>query len=317
MTMLPILSTSFLALAAFLTPSIAQEELTTDALIATINYDDILAYEETLEGFAYSSPQRNRLIGTPGHDATIQYLFDTVSSFGGYDVYLQPFSTVSSSGNATLTVGGVDQGAEYFDLSPAGSTADTPIVAVPNLGCNASDFDPTAVGGNIALISRGECQFGLKSAYAGGAGAVGVVIYNNIPGNVSGGTLSEISRPEGPYPPSVSISQEAGQAILAAIQNGTIVSGTLDVDAVISNITTNNVIAQTKTGDPNNVLALGGHTDSVAAGPGINDDGSGTTGLLAIAAQLNKFTFTNAVRFGWWAAEEEGMLRQFPLIMHD
>lgn len=36
--------------------------------------------------------------------------------------------------------------------------------------------------------------------------------------------------------------------------------------------------------------------------------GSGTISLLEIAIQLTKFTVTNAVRFAWWAAEEEGLL---------
>ena len=282
--------------------------VTPEGLQATVNIDDLLAYEQQLEDFAYATPERNRLIGTPGHDNTINYLYDTVSQLGYYDVYRQPFSTISSSGNASLVIDDADQGAEYFDLSPSGSAIDTPFVAIPNLGCNASDFDPAVVTGKIALISRGTCQFGLKSALAGGAGATGVVIYNNAPGNVSGGTLSEPSRPEGPYPPSASISQEEGQAIVAAISGGTTVTGTLIVNAIISNITTQNVIAQSKIGDPHNVLVLGGHTDSVAAGPGINDDGSGTTGILDVAIGLTQFSVTNAVRFCWWAAEEEGLV---------
>ncbi|KAG8161227.1 hypothetical protein KVR01_009491 [Diaporthe batatas] len=71
-----------------------------------------------------------------------------------------------------------------------------------------------------------------------------------------------------------------------------------------------NVIAQTKGGDPNNVLQLGAHMDSVAAGPGINDNASGGIALLAIAYDLAKenYTVNNAVRFSWWSAEEEGLI---------
>jgi Zn-dependent M28 family amino/carboxypeptidase len=56
------------------------------------------------------------------------------------------------------------------------------------------------------------------------------------------------------------------------------------------------------------VIHLGAHSDSVAAGPGINDNGSGSIGILEVAIQLAKFTINNAVRFSWWAAEEEGLL---------
>jgi aminopeptidase Y len=53
---------------------------------------------------------------------------------------------------------------------------------------------------------------------------------------------------------------------------------------------------------------LGGHSDSVAAGPGINDDGSGTVTLLEVAARLAQYEVKNCVRFAWWAGEEEGLL---------
>jgi len=53
---------------------------------------------------------------------------------------------------------------------------------------------------------------------------------------------------------------------------------------------------------------LGGHSDSVDAGPGINDDGSGSMTLLEIATQLSKFEVNNCVRFAWWSGEEEGLL---------
>lgn len=53
---------------------------------------------------------------------------------------------------------------------------------------------------------------------------------------------------------------------------------------------------------------LGAHTDSVAAGPGINDDGSGTIGILEVAKHLAKYRVNNAVRFGFWSGEEEGDL---------
>lgn len=61
-----------------------------------------------------------------------------------------------------------------------------------------------------------------------------------------------------------------------------------------------NIIADTKRGDPEQVLVLGAHSDSVYAGPGINDDGSGTIGILETALQLAKYPTKNAVRFCFW-----------------
>ncbi len=68
------------------------------------------------------------------------------------------------------------------------------------------------------------------------------------------------------------------------------------------------MVAQTKGGDPNNVLVLTAHTDSVDAGPGINDNGSGSIGLLETAIQLANFSVKNAIRFVWVSAEEFGLL---------
>lgn len=68
------------------------------------------------------------------------------------------------------------------------------------------------------------------------------------------------------------------------------------------------MVAQTKGGDPNNVLVLTAHTDSVDAGPGINDNGSGSVGLLETALQLTQFSVQNAIRFVWVSAEEFGLL---------
>jgi Zn-dependent M28 family amino/carboxypeptidase len=72
------------------------------------------------------------------------------------------------------------------------------------------------------------------------------------------------------------------------------------------------VIAETKGGDKNNVLVVGAHLDSRPEGPGINDDGSGTAMLLAQAEAMAKNkhakNLRQKIRFGWWGAEEEGLI---------
>ena len=53
----------------------------------------------------------------------------------------------------------------------------------------------------------------------------------------------------------------------------------------------------------------GAHLDSVPEGPGINDDGSGVAAVLETAVQLgNSPHVHNAVRFGFWGAEELGLI---------
>jgi aminopeptidase S len=71
-----------------------------------------------------------------------------------------------------------------------------------------------------------------------------------------------------------------------------------------------NLIADWPGGDPNNVLMAGGHLDSVSAGPGINDNGSGSAGLLEVALTVARTNFQpqKHLRFGWWGAEELGLI---------
>jgi len=75
-------------------------------------------------------------------------------------------------------------------------------------------------------------------------------------------------------------------------------------------VPTMNIIAETTFGDPSAVVMLGAHLDSVLAGPGINDDGSGSASLLEVAIQYSSLFSTNSnkVRFAWWAAEESGLI---------
>jgi aminopeptidase S len=71
--------------------------------------------------------------------------------------------------------------------------------------------------------------------------------------------------------------------------------------------TLRNVIAQTNSGDPNSVVMIGAHLDSVEDGPGIVDNGSGVATLLEIASHLSSSApIRNAVRFAFFGSEEEG-----------
>lgn len=71
----------------------------------------------------------------------------------------------------------------------------------------------------------------------------------------------------------------------------------------------NNLIAEWPKGDANSVYMFGAHLDGVSAGPGINDNGSGSAALLETALTLAEQnpTMDNRVRFAWWTDEEQGL----------
>ncbi|MEU3915469.1 M28 family peptidase [Streptomyces sp. NPDC029721] len=71
----------------------------------------------------------------------------------------------------------------------------------------------------------------------------------------------------------------------------------------------NNLIADWPGGPDDQTVMFGAHLDSVSAGPGINDNGSGSATLLEnalVLAQKNP-TMTKHVRFAWWTDEEQGL----------
>jgi len=56
------------------------------------------------------------------------------------------------------------------------------------------------------------------------------------------------------------------------------------------------------------VVIAGGHLDSVSAGPGINDNGSGTAALLETAEALGGRAPGARIRLAFWGAEELGLI---------
>jgi aminopeptidase S len=53
---------------------------------------------------------------------------------------------------------------------------------------------------------------------------------------------------------------------------------------------------------------IGGHLDSVAAGPGADDDGSGSIGTMFLAMALSRYQFKSELRFLLFDAEETGFV---------
>jgi aminopeptidase Y len=166
-------------------------------------------------------------------------------------------------------------------------------------GCNAADFAGFP-GGNIALISRGGCTFAIKATNAYNAGASGVVIYNNIAGPLNGTLGNGFTLNIGV----TGITQALGQQLAAT--PGLVLR--LKTDTFRGIATTYNVLAESPDGNPNNVVMAGAHLDSVNAGPGINDNGSGSAAILETARQMAKVKPVNKVRFALWGAEESGLV---------
>ncbi|KAJ4983531.1 peptidase family M28 [Stagonosporopsis vannaccii] len=255
----------------------------------------------------YNHP--TRVIGSAGHLGTLSYIYETILELGDYyTLSNQSFPAVSGNVfESRLVLGNeIPKSAAPMGLTPPTKNKQPvhgDLVLVDNEGCQLSDF-PDSVAGNIAFIKRGVCPFGTKSEHAGQKGAIAAVVYNYEKDAVSG----TLGTPSPDHVATFGLSGEEAEPVLKKLEKSKRVDSIAYIDAEVQQILTVNIVAQTTEGDPENCVMLGAHSDSVAEGPGINDDGSGTISLLEVATQLTKFNVSNCVRFAWWAGEEEGLL---------
>jgi len=174
-------------------------------------------------------------------------------------------------------------------------------------GCEAADYAGFAAG-SIALVKRGTCSFGEKAAAAVTAGASAVIIMNEGQPGREETLTGTLGAPVtgGAAVPVIGVSAAVGEALAAAASpTGRVVTDTHNTPS-----SSYNLLFDTPGGDPARTVVVGAHLDSVPAGPGINDNGSGTAFVLALAEQLKALNITprNKVRFAFWGAEEAGLV---------
>lgn len=299
---------------------------TPDKLLDCVDADDVMAHLEAFQAIADANGG-TRASGTPGYDASADYVADLLED-AGFTIERQIFDfSLFTELSSSLVAGGAAIETQAFEYSGSGSVTDGNVVPVDlelglgnasTSGCEPEDFDGLDFTGDadIALIQRGACAFGDKAVNATAAGAEAVVIFNQ--GNtedrtgIIGGTLGEgvVGVVDIPV---LDASYDDGVSLIDAAS----VSAAAETE--IETKTTENVIADLAGENPDNVVMSGAHLDSVVDGPGINDNGTGSAALLAIALQLGentKYTPQNTLRFAWWGAEESGLIGSDNYVFH-
>ena len=271
-------------------------------LLECVTLDGVREHQAALQAIADAN-NGTRVSGSAGYDQSVDYVVQRMTA-AGYAVTVQPFQfqTFISLSPAVLQIVSPIPGPVANNImSYSGSGDVTRAVSTVNdiRGCNAADFAGFPAG-NIALIRRGVCTFAIKATNAYNAGASGVIIFNNAPG-VLNGTLGNGFTLNIPV---TSVTQAVGQELAAT--PGLVMR--LKTETFRGIATTYNVLAESRSGDPNNVVMAGAHLDSVNAGPGIEDNGTGSAAILEVAEQMAKVKPRNQVRFAWWGAEESGLV---------
>jgi Zn-dependent M28 family amino/carboxypeptidase len=289
------------------------EATAVDQFLDCVTLDGVKEHLAALQDIADANGG-TRASGTAGYDASADYVAQRAEA-AGLTVTTQEFDFPFFQENApaqfaqtapTPTTYVPDTDFATMSLSGSGSVTGT-AVAVDLLlpptggstsGCEAADFAAFPAGA-IALMQRGTCDFGVKAANAEAAGAAGAVIFNegNAPDRLEL-LQGNLGTPVGI--PTVGVSFELGSALADTTLS-------ITVDAISEIRQTRNVFAE-RAGTSDRVLMVGAHLDSVPEGPGINDNGSGTSAILEVAEQLGASTPATTVRFAWWGAEELGLV---------
>lgn len=274
-----------------------------DTLVAAVGADGAVRQLQGLQRVA-DEHDGDRASTTAGYDASVDLVAGQLRA-AGFEVATPTFAYQEEVVRARrLRVGGTELRAD-----PLGRSRDTPdagtsgpLVVLPEdrtPGCQESDLAGLPVAGAVVLVRRGGCTFQRKTERAVAAGAGAVVVVNTEDRALTDGTLGEPAAV-----PVGGVSRADGEALRSRAGEQV----TLDLRSSVETLTSRNVVAQTRTGRTDAVLMAGAHLDSVRAGPGTNDNGSGAAGLLELALALgSRPALGRAVRFAWWGAEEAGL----------
>jgi len=305
------------------------------SFVKEVSVDRVERHQQRLQEIATANGG-TRDIYSPGYTGSLNYVVRVLRN-AGYDPEITPFNFPFWEETAPPVLNQVTPTAKnYVPGDP--STSDTPgvdfismpgspSVSLDNVrvvpaggivipspggtesGCVAEDY-PDEVAGAVALVQRGTCSFVQKWELAQDAGAVGVIIFNegNAPDRQN--ALFIDNQLADATAPAVIASFAVGQELYNAYQAGQNPTVDFQTFGTFTDRFFDQVVAETPKGDPDNVVVVGAHLDSVPEGPGINDDGSGTALLLTMAQRLARpgHPLKQKIRFGWWGAEEEGLV---------
>ncbi|KUI27388.1 peptidase M28 [Mycobacterium sp. IS-1742] len=282
-------------------PVVSPEELAGE-----ITVDALYTHLEALQDIA-ERHGGNRAQGTAGFDASVDYVADMLRD-KGFEVQTPEFDRYGGTrgGAPKLTVNGrghpVEKASLLVDTGPGGLDALTLRPSKP-AGCSAGDYGRVDVRRAIAVVDDTGCSVVVKQNVAVAKGAVGVLVAT---GRAGGGSPPGLFTPG--YYRELTIPVGIINADTDAALRRTSAPVRLRLDGQPVMAKSRNVLAQTKTGDTRNVVIAGAHLDSVASGPGINDNATGVAAVLETALQLGSSPqVVNAVRFAFWGSEEIGL----------
>lgn len=301
-----------------------------DTVLSSINIQQLYQHLTQLERLAVD---QTRAIQTVGFNSTIDYLYQYLKSETNLVVereefFYRPYQLIGTPSFSSIIDGKTTNHIYSTILSQSdysvaqyslefNQVQSLPLVSIPNFACSDSDWSSVSQSftNKIVIVKRGDCTFTEKASLAEKYKAAALLIYND-------GTASDRFQPitinlgEYNQVPCLFLSYNVGQGLVSAVSD---TSKSVSIRLVITvskpSVPVSNVCAHTITGDPTKTILIGSHSDSVPAGPGINDNGSGTAANLVLAKTVSNLIdkqvfprYNYRVRFCWWGAEEVGLI---------
>lgn len=275
-------------------------------LAAKVTGDRLVGHLRALQDIA-NAHGGNRADGTPGYDASVDYVSKALRD-RGFKVSTPQFDRLLtiSPGKPVLTVAGraypVDQ-ASLLVRTPPGGLTGQPVRPTRPSGCAPGDYPAAVPKGAIAVVDDAGCSVVDKQGSAVARGAAALIVLSAPSGR---------GAPPGLFGPGYFKQLTVPVAVVGASGASALARDTAPVrlvlDAQHATISSRNVLAQTETGSPHESIIVGAHLDGPGGGPGINDNGTGVATVLETALQLGPLApVNNAVRFVFWGADEDGI----------
>ncbi|MGH6887680.1 MAG: M28 family peptidase [Rhizomicrobium sp.] len=307
----------------------ARDNGTQAKLLECISERDLWSHLKTFQKIADEHPgplgHGNRNTGTSGYKASVDYIARQMRD-AGYRVTIQPYrwrrfdivdepllervgpgrmegawfvARLSGSGDFTAPVQPVGRGV------PGGE---------PKSGCEPVDF-AGFVRGHIALLERGACDYDTQAANATAAGAAAALIYNGPRmanesgrgGRRDGGAFQAMLAEPACIPVFGVTAYTLGAELARAYAAGEAPALHFHVRTRQKSNIDYNLIADAPLGDPNHIVVLEGHLDSIY-GAGMLDNASGSATMLEIALAMAHTHTRHRLRYIWFGGEEIGLL---------
>ncbi len=260
-------------------------------LAESISIAEVMTYLNELQRIA-TSENGTRAVNTLGFNRTLDYIANYLEANTNYNVTKSFFPVrLFALARNPILLSSIDSTvinhtystnlsiAEFYRVQFTVSvnfSSYVRLTVIPDVGCTEADWQAAIPppSGQVALVKRGNCTFVEKAELATKFNVSALLFYNDgtapdrfAPINVNLGQKNTL--------PALFLSFNLGQKLVEAAENVSNNAG-VRIEIDVANdlpFPVGNICADTPTGDVTQTIVVGSHSDSVPAGPGINDNG--------------------------------------------